>query len=671
VSGNGAYRDGAADEALALATCAWRGFEFSTLGLPARPLFAPELPAEHSVRHVRRTWTGRTVEYRWRGGGLDIEARTSLPGPLLRARGRTLRLRWCSGAEPGTADDLVDGTRFDSHGLADARGHRLWLANSTVMPVVIAASAPVRRIRVISHMHWEVEFAKPGGALLIAPLLRESDIPRTRERQALWLELATRPPLIAQERFRERDGGVEIECRFPGSRLAPVPAAAALLDGSSGLLAGAQGVDLLATWCGPFRVAKGSISRLRVATGWMDARWEAGRIASDADAGIPEELAYAGDANWEPGTAMDQLLSLRTWAPMLAATAPALRERLTAQLAPPSATELRAGVETIVEPASGRPWARLRQMWDHVGDACYDIDWYNGLALSGLERATACAVPAIASAASKTARACRTERAALAEYFAVFHDWTWCSAWTDPRGWLWNADCAHNGLEGLLAESRLRASEGDAAGSARMRYLAARSAISLAAALVLPHWALTLREQQVRPEACALRLGGMETWSGGSSVVAVTPEETIGTQAFVSWRELTIATVTTRNPYPLAGNFPEWNALLAAHGPGGFATRLRDAWERQPERCRDWIGFYIGDDWQERRARGNQEARVQASVFYHLAPEIAFRRFVLGETPEVIAGRFATPLNLAEQLLLRGAFRLAGSAGRARAGAAQ
>jgi hypothetical protein len=178
VSGNGGYREQACDEALALAACAWRGHEFHTLGVPARSFFVPELPPEHRVAHRRSTWTGRAVEYRWRGGGLDVEARVSLPGPLLRARGRTLRLRWCSGAEPGSIEDLVDGSRFDAHGLEDARGHRLWLAGSPITPVVIAASAPVKRIRVTSHMHWEVEFARPGGALLIAPLLRADDAPR-------------------------------------------------------------------------------------------------------------------------------------------------------------------------------------------------------------------------------------------------------------------------------------------------------------------------------------------------------------------------------------------------------------------------------------------------------------------------------------------------------------
>ncbi len=51
-------------------------------------------------------------------------------------------------------------------------------------------------------------------------------------------------------------------------------------------------------------------------------------------------------------------------------------------------------------------------------------------------------------------------------------------------------------------------------------------------------------------------------------------------------------------------------------------------------------------------------ARLQAAVFYHLAPEVAFRRFVLGESPESIEGRFKTPLGLAEQLLLRAGFEL-------------
>lgn len=664
VSGNGGYRDGAADEVLALATCCWRGLEITTLSGEPKPLFAPALPAAYATRHLRRSWTGRAIDYRWRGGGLTVELRTTLPGPMLRAHGRTLRLRWASGAEPGRSDGLGGAPGFDSHGLAAARGGRLWVARSPVGPVLIAASAPVRAIRVTTHMHWEVEFARAGGALLVVPLLRDADIPEDAAARAAWLELAARPPLEAEERFRERDGRIELECRFPGARLAPLPATFALLGTAGGLLEAPAGRTLLHGWSGPFAVAPGPSWTASIAMAWSRVRWEPQATAGGELGDIPEELAYAGDANWEPGTAMDQLLSLRTWAPLLRVAPAALQERLAALLAPPSAAALRAGVETIAEPASGLRWARLRQMWDHTGDAAYDIDWYNGLALSGLERATVCGVPAIESAARATASACRRERASLIAYFDVFHDWSLACAWSDPRGWMWNADCVHNGLEGILGEARLRDVEGNADGAAHLRWLAARTAVSLRAMHALPRYLGALAA--VAPaKAFGLRLESMTTWSAPRLVGADATARAIGVQALTSWREVSFATPETRNPYPLAGNFPEWNALLAQHGDAVANARLGRDFDGQAERYRDWIAFYIGDDWQQRRARGDQEARVQASVFYNLAPEIAFRRFVLGEEPERLEARFATPLNLAEQLLLRGRFRAVGASPKA------
>ena len=43
---------------------------------------------------------------------------------------------------------------------------------------------------------------------------------------------------------------------------------------------------------------------------------------------------------------------------------------------------------------------------------------------------------------------------------------------------------------------------------------------------------------------------------------------------------------------------------------------------------------------------------------YHLAPNVCFRLWTLGEDPDSIEALFETPLNLAEQLLCRAGFRL-------------
>jgi len=658
ISGNGAYRD-AAEEVLALATCAWRGHEFTTIAAAPRALFAPTLPASYAVRHLRRTWTGRAIEYRWRGGGITVEARTSLPGPLLRARGTSLALRWPSGAEPGRVEDLDGTLAFDAHGLAERRDDCCWIARSPLAPVLIVASRPIRRVVVTSHLHWTVDFVGDGGALLIAPLLGDEDIPRDAERRALWRSLARRPPLQAEERFRADGDTLTIAARFPGSRLAPVPPMLALLGDDGGLLTPPAGaIRLMRTWCGPFDVVRGSTWTARVATGWMAARWTAQRDA-DTEADLPDELAYAGDATWEPGTAMDQLLALRTWAPLVAHAPPSARAALIARLTPPTAAQLRAGVEHLREPVSRRRWARLRQMWDHVGDACYDVDWYNGLALSGLARAAACAVPAIAVPAAATARACRRERAALAAYFTVFNDWALGSAWTDPRGWLWNADCVHNGLEGLLGEARLREDEGNTAGAADLRYVAVRTAVSLRAALELPRWLDALRRGLPMAQAFAPALSTMTTWSRHAPAGDDALGRAVAVQALTSWRDVTLTTPATRNCYLAAGAFPEWNALLAAHVDRARLRALATAWEDDAERYRDWIAAYIGEDWRARHAAGDQEARVAAATFYLAAPEVALRRFVLGETPAAIERRFATPLGLAERILLRAGFSLA------------
>jgi hypothetical protein len=297
-------------------------------------------------------------------------------------------------------------------------------------------------------------------------------------------------------------------------------------------------------------------------------------------------------------------------------------------------------------------------MWDHNGDACYDIDWYNGFALSGLERTLRCAVPKLANAARATAKSCRRERDALAAYFTVFHDWSICSAWSDPRGWMWNADCCHNGLEGLLAEARLRDDEQRPADAAHLRYLAARTAVSLLASCELPAWHERLAAV-VNPGRYGLTSRRMRTWGTTDIDTTSTP---IATQCLVSWRDRVWCTSRTRNPYLAAGNFPEWNVLVRDHARPEHLARIAKDWDGEAERQADWLRFYLGDDWRERRKRGDQEARVQAAVFYHLAPNVWFRRFALGQTPDAIEQRFATPLNLAEQLLLRAGFALVGEA---------
>ena len=143
---------------------------------------------------------------------------------------------------------------------------------------------------------------------------------------------------------------------------------------------------------------------------------------------------------------------------------------------------------------------------------------------------------------------------------------------------------------------------------------------------------------------CGLKVGGMVTWSRGADDVAT---GAIGIQDFVSWRAVQCCTPRTRNPYVLAGHFPEWAALLRAHVDPVIWKNLPFQAEQS-----DWIAWYLGPDWQQRRARGDQEARVQAATFYHAAPEVCFRAWVLNEPPTVIASRFTIPLGIAERVAI-------------------
>lgn len=653
IGGSGRYRALAGDDVIAMHTCVWRGHEITTLSGTPRAMVVPELGDTFQVTVADRDWTGKRVSYRWKGGGLDVDLHTTLPGPLFRARGKSLRLRFPSGAEPGRLENLLGGKDLTFRGGKVTAKDRLWILHTGLGRIILATSAPLREIRIVSHMHWDLIFAQAGGAALIVPLLDEADIPRDATRQKLWLRLAERPPLSTSERFREHGDRLEIEARFPRADLAPVPAFMALLGGQGDLCRGPTATTLCSGWDGPYAVANGSTWRASIAMAWTRTRLVGDREADGDLDPIPEELAYAGDANWEPGTCMDQFLSLRTWAPLLGAAPADLRRRLAKQLAVPTPASLRRGVEIIREPSRGQSWGRLRQMWDHNGDACYDVDWYNGFVLSGLERSVRCADPTIARAAARTAAACRPERNALVDYFTVFHDWALCSAWSDPRGWMWNADCCHNGLEGILGEARLRADEGRTREAAFLRYLCARTAVSLLAAQKLPVWHEGLTA--TAGMHLDIRTRRMRTWSdasdGGGDLLA--------TQAITSWRDRSWCTTTTRNPYLAAGNFPEWAACLRQHAGADWLAAVRQAWNADSERHRDWLRYYLGDDWEARRAKGDQEARIQAAVFYHLAPEVCFRRFALGEAAPDIEARFQTTLNLAEQLLLRGGFALA------------
>ncbi|MFQ6049034.1 MAG: hypothetical protein ACE5K7_06690 [Phycisphaerae bacterium] len=363
----------------------------------------------------------------------------------------------------------------------------------------------------------------------------------------------------------------------------------------------------------------------------MPTRCVAGALARDLSP-IPDELAYAGDVSWQPGTPLDQCLALRVWAPLAAVAPPALWARLRPQLAPPSPEQLRESLKVLVEPFTAQAWAKDANLFSERGEVSYDSDFYNGLTLSGMYRGLVCADRQIAEPCWHLATNARDLRRLLFNYMWLFHDWALCCAWSDPRGETWNLDCSHNGLEGVLAEARIRQLEGDHDAAGQALYLAARMSVAFLAAYPLADWCRQI---------------GFVFHDAG--------EPHLGISDLREWRGVAIDSPATPRPYALAGNFPEFCSLLHRHGPVDRLRRVARLWQQHyPQRYTDWEYFYTGG---KRTAQQSlrQEERLQAAVMYHLAPEIALRLWVLGEDPDQVERLYKTPLNLAEQLWCRSA----------------
>ncbi|NRA39007.1 MAG: hypothetical protein HRU15_12760 [Planctomycetes bacterium] len=316
----------------------------------------------------------------------------------------------------------------------------------------------------------------------------------------------------------------------------------------------------------------------------------------------------------------------------------------------PTAQEFKDAVEIIDDHDGHGTWGRWRSMFADNGDACYDIDWYNGFGLSGLARACQSPMTAYANQAKELSAAVKVERKALFDYFVVFMDWLHHCAMTDPHGWMWNADCIHNGMEGIIAEAELRQLEGDAEGAAFAYYIAAKTGVALRAAMVLPQWHIAVQNDAACTQTYAYER--MVTWCPTEGVSDRPEAPIVGMQGLCGFDSFTWCTTATRNPYVLAGHNPAWSALLKNHWSN--KSVLKEDWEaNDPDRYQDWTAYYIGSDWMERRKHGDQEARVQAAVFYNLAPEVCYRFWCLGESAQEIESRFATELHLNEQIMLR------------------
>ena len=230
----------------------------------------------------------------------------------------------------------------------------------------------------------------------------------------------------------------------------------------------------------------------------------------------------------------------------------------------------------------------------------------------------------------------------MVAYYEIFNDWALGAAWTDARGELFNLDCAHNGLEGILAEAALCEWEGDSEGRAFALYLAGRAAPVFVAAF---GWA-----------AYAESLG-----------VAAVPvkEESFGVNHSLEWRGCDTIKASHRHFYAVAGDFPEFCALLRDFGPREKLQRLADIYrEKHPERYRDWLAYGLDETRAGELRAGAEQANVmqgkreQCAVFYHVSPDTALRLWLLGEDPDAVEGLYGEAMPLAPQILCRAGVEL-------------
>ncbi len=640
-----------------------------------RLLYAIDRPLVYLSRQHGHSWTGLTQAYEGSETGddpvlfLTAHLRSTLPAPLLIPQGEAahrLRLHFPGPTVPRRSRSLTSDAVWGPDDTSLEGEDRAFLIGTHSTPFLFLSSSGVRRVHTICGRHVEWTFADPSPHVMLVPIRDQTDIDMIAPRLTQWLALIERPPVEISEQFEEPAGAhclrvMQSALGLDGQEPAfsPVPPFFGLLEetepGTHPLvqIETAAVHRLLSTPLGPYFVAEGNRVVLAIETGWMQARMEPTTCIPEGTdlAPVPEELTYAGDWTWDPRSPLDQLLSCRTWGHLLPAVPEPRRSELLAILDVPTPEAFRASLMRVTEPLSGLTWAKDDYLFHQKGKyIAFDTDWYNGLSLSGIQRATVCGEPALEEKARTLASTCRKEREEMVAYFSIFHDWQISIASMETHFPFLNTDCAHNGMEGLLAEARLRESEGSPEGAAFCRYLAAKSAVALLAAIQLPRWV----EHRIP--------GFIKQPKPGDHWTSSQPDPRLFGSISVSPHDgILPVTPATKNPYQFAGHFPPYSALLRRHGPLGQFQEITEIWEKEfPRRHSDWIEHYTGANWRERFARDHdQEARIQAPVFYALAPEVCLRLWLLDQAPADIEALFhPQPINLAEQILLRADFKL-------------
>lgn len=643
----GAYSHGThkyiANTTLGLNTCVANGLSLHTFGNPSYLIGEPATGWQIHTTVIDRSWTGMALRCESEGmtSAFRLDYRTTLPGPLYTLEGTAFGWDWSVPASPGSIEILPTRERRENTGTHSGMG-QIFAACTDGAPVLFIASQSIARLETISWEHWRFAFEEPGARLMIVPLLSKKDVPRTNELCARWIQLVTNPPCYCEEQFSRSDELIAIRSTFTDpdanvTPLAPLPTIAAVAGESRGLQTLPATNELLETVHGVYAVtdqAEGYYDRT-VNMRWIRARIEP-MCSSISEDELPFELAYAGDQSWDESTVMDIMLSWRLWGQRWRVLPESMKQTLLQRVSLPEAAAFDAILMERTEPVTGRSWLMDRTIFSHhnqPSEASYDVDWYSGLTLSGLRRACECGDETIESKARALAAAVRTSRSSMAAYYEIFNDWALGVSWTDARAELFNFDCGHNGLEGILAEAKFRAWEEDADGAAFMEYLAARAA----------------------PIFCLQRLA--------HGIKNPSDEKVYGVQYLDEWFLGGGVTQTMRAPYNHAGDFPEFAALLRLHGPVDTIAQQAKDYQADGARYRDWLAFYVGEEPARKlRAKeaveGNQEVREQASVFYSVAPDTAMRLWVLDQDPKAVQALYTEPMPLVERILCEARYKL-------------
>lgn len=668
----GRFKENAGNRTIALNTCVVNGITLFTYGSKSRMIGEPALGRDIRLKTIHDSWTGRTVQLTTRGENQTIDLRLTLPGPLFCVQGVSWGFDWAVGSSGIKMESLPDGRKFNAYGII-RNLPRLFLMHHHETPYVVVLSDHARTMEVTSHEHWWFSFAKPGARVMIVPVLDLVDIPRNERTARLWLNLVDAPPVRISESFSIENDTLTIcgEAATENGRpsfCCPIPPMAGLLSvaanrpgpdsaGYHAFISMTPAVPILTTFMGPYSVVEGSNKyEMKIRMDWIRARQKFTRKVFGQLTPLPKELVYAGDMSWDEKKPMDSLMTHRVWDQLYEVLPKKTWNAIQKRAPLPTPNAFHKALVWYKEPITGRVWAKNRELFVEWGEISYDTDWYSGLTLAGLSRAARCGNQEVSCSARKLALAVRKDREELLAYYEIFHDWALCGSWTDPRGELYDYDCAHSGLDGMLGEAALRGIEGDERGRDWTLYLAGRTALSFMAVyeLAVLHfkkgWFYNTTEI-LRPSVIPLNeseVFGLRILRERFGGVAQTPCHRL----YGSW-------VT---PAP---QFPEYCALLKKYGPIRLLKRLASSWKRKcPGWYKDWLVYYVGDDLAAQirvgaeTASEMQEQREQAAVMYLVAHDTALRLLILDENPNTVEKRYKIPMPLSEQLLCRAGARL-------------